>query len=186
MQSAHDALTLSTPVLLLASLTGCSFFMPAPQANYQPTEAPTCATSRSSPGGDLFIAGASLFFLTTAAACDGNRTGIDDDPWLDECEGDKAIMLTTGVLATVAIISAVRGFQKASTCRKHWRLHRQCLVSNGQNCAMPVAKPVSPPPRDPGEQLSPACQAHRQAIRTAKDQKTRLQLIQKTPSECMR
>ena len=167
----------------IGTTAGCSFALPDPQVDYRPTEEPTCTSSRSSPAGDLFVAGASLFFLASSAACEGNREGDDQDTWLGECNGAQWVMITTGALATVAIIAAVRGFINTSACRKQWRQHRRCLAGEAGQCAAPEPE-LAPEPAD-GEQPSAECLAHKQAIRAAKDPQARLRLIQRAPSQCL-
>lgn len=186
MQHIHDVSSShSRSLVLVALLTGCSFALPAPQPDYKPTGAPTCSTSRTAPVGDLVVSGASLLFLYFASVCEKNRRDIDDDPWLDECQGVSTIMLTTGVVAAVAAIAAGRGFQKTSTCRKHWRVHRQCLSGDEQSCAPPASRQEAPSQPRQRPRVSPECQAHKRAIRAAKDPQHRLRLIQQTPSDCL-
>ena len=176
--------SITTPALVLTSLTACSFALPVPRSDYKPTETPLCTRSRSAPAGDLIIAGTSLFFLSAAAACAGNSIDDGEDVWLKECSDTKTVMLATGVIATVAIFSALRGFSKTSTCRKQWRLHQDCLANGPGHCTIPErTAPVAPAHRV--DEPSPECQAHRQAIRAATDLKERTRLIRKTPSRCL-
>ena len=170
----------------VACLAGCGFALPVPSPDYKPTEEPVCTSSRSAPIGDLIMSGTSLFFLSAAAACASNTTDgeVDPDALLKECSGVNTIMLTTGVIAVLAAVSAARGFSKTSTCRKQWRLHRDCLQNGTDHCTVPdEPEPAAPPP--PTDQPSPECQAHRQAIRATTDPKARTRLIRKTPSRCL-